>query len=166
MSNFEYLLLFATDKRNWKKSKKSFEIRNYMSSKNNSQKNPPYNNNSNNTIFGSKRYGKKNYGCPQSALFCRMLAQDIFFLLSLLSLPTNHGIYIRTVSSERIFFAFHNWFKQVYGHLGRATCTVHWIWVPQVESFYSVKYWSSIILSNVRQIISVMKTKTLVIFQK
>ena len=79
MSNFEYLLLFATDKRNWKKSKKSFEIRNYMSSKNNSQKNPPYNNNSNNTIFGSKRYGKKNYGCPQSALFCRMLAQDFFF---------------------------------------------------------------------------------------
>ena len=40
-----------------------------------------------------------------------------FFLLSLLSLPTNHGIYIWTVRSELIFFfAFHNWFKRVYGY--------------------------------------------------
>ena len=35
-----------------------------------------------------------------------------------------------------------------------------------VESFYSVKYESSIITSNVRQIISVMKTKILVFPEK
>ena len=37
--------------------------------------------------------------------------------------------------------------------------------ITLVESFYSVKYWLSIITSNARQIISVMKTKTLV-FQR
>jgi hypothetical protein len=38
--------------------------------------------------------------------------------------------------------------------------------IAKVESFYSVKYGSSIIPSNVCQIISVMKTKTLVFPEK